>query len=139
MHFFLDIDPPTRTAQQKGESIQGGRIIHYVKKEVRAAEMTLREALREFRPPAPLDGPIALYVEWRFPTGKSHKDGEWRVTRPDTDNLQKLLKDCMTKEGFWVDDSRVCMEVVKKQWSAIPGIYIEISRIGVDDDDEGNP
>jgi hypothetical protein len=31
------------------------------------------------------------------------------------------------------------MEIVKKQWSAIPGIYIEISRIGVEDDDEGNP
>ena len=29
------------------------------------------------------------------------------VTKPDTDNLQKLLKDCMTKCGFWKDDAQV--------------------------------
>jgi Holliday junction resolvase RusA-like endonuclease len=126
MQFFLDIIPPTRTAQQKGESIQGGRIVHYVKKEVREAEDTLRTALRPHRPPMPLDGPLMLICDWQFPAGKSHKDGEWRITRPDTDNLQKLLKDCLTKEGFWIDDSRVCYDVCKKSWSDAPGILVTI-------------
>lgn len=131
MAFTLLIDPPTRTAQQKGESVRGGRIIHYVKREVQEAEDTLRLALRPYRPPVPYDGPIKLTCSWCFDKGKSHKDGEWRTTRPDTDNLQKLLKDCMTKEGFWVDDSRVCYEICKKMWTTKPGLAIVIEPMEV--------
>lgn len=129
MQFFLDIDPPTATAQEQKTTVRGGVPRKYDPKSVKDAKMLLRETLRPFKPPIPLDGPLSLYVEWRFPTGKSHHDGEWKITRPDTDNLQKGLKDCMTREGFWVDDSRVCAEIVKKTWSAMPGIYVEIDRL----------
>ena len=62
--------------------------------------------------------------------GKSHKNGEWRVSRPDTDNLQKLLKDCMTRVGFWKDDAQVCREEVTKRWSRLrPGILIKVVNI----------
>ena len=57
----------------------------------------------------------------------SHKEGTYRVTRPDTDNLQKLLKDTMTQVGFWKDDAQVCKETVTKRWSREqPGIYIKV-------------
>ena len=49
------------------------------------------------------------------------------MTRPDTDNLQKLLKDCMTRTGFWRDDAQVCREDVTKRWSREkPGIRIRV-------------
>ena len=64
---------------------------------------------------------------WCFPKGR-HRDGEYRVTRPDTDNLQKLLKDCMTQAGFWKDDAQVASELCEKFWAETPGIYIRISR-----------
>ena len=58
-----------------------------------------------------------------------HKDGEPMANKPDTDNLQKLLKDCMTKVGFWKDDALVCREIVEKFWADIPGIYIRIKEM----------
>lgn len=97
MQFWLDITPPTRTAQQKGESIQGGRIVHYVKKEVRAAETTIREALLEFRPPAPFDGPISLYVEWRFLREQRSKKFTGRVPTP---KKGEILKRQLQTDGY---------------------------------------
>ena len=47
----------------------------------------------------------------------------------EPDNLQKLLKDCMTRVGFWEDDALVASEIVEKFWSQIPGIYIRIDEL----------
>lgn len=48
---------------------------------------------------------------------------------PYMDNLQKLLKDCMTTVGFWKDDAQVTCEIIEKFWADIPGIYIEVEEI----------
>ena len=58
-----------------------------------------------------------------------HKDGEYRTQKPDTDNLQKLLKDCMTRCGFWKDDALVASETAEKLWAEAPGIYIRIEEL----------
>ena len=47
-----------------------------------------------------------MVTKWCFPKGK-HSDGEYKATKPDTDNLQKMLKDVMTEVGFWKDDALV--------------------------------
>lgn len=130
MRFFLEIDPPTATSQENQTAFVNGRLMHYKSKRAKATFAILTDALRPFVPPEPMDGPIRLICEWRFPMGKSHVDREWRITRPDTDNLQKALKDVMTRLGFWVDDSRVCCELVSKTWSAAPGIEITVEQIG---------
>ena len=55
---------------------------------------------------------------------------EYRVSRPDTDNLQKLLKDCMTKTGFWKDDSQVVIEQCTKiNTHEKAGIIITVEEI----------
>ncbi len=58
------------------------------------------------------------------------RTGDWRTSKPDTDNLQKLLKDVMTSLGFWKDDALVCSEICEKFWAATPGIYIHIEELG---------
>ncbi|MBE6902906.1 MAG: RusA family crossover junction endodeoxyribonuclease, partial [Ruminococcaceae bacterium] len=50
----------------------------------------------------------------------------YKLTKPDTDNLNKLLKDCMTKLGFWKDDALVASEIIEKFYGEIPGVYIRI-------------
>jgi len=58
------------------------------------------------------------------------KNSDLKVTDPTGKKAgQTLLKDCMTDVGFWVDDARVCREVVEKFWSDIPGIYVCIGEL----------
>ena len=131
MEFFLDIEPPTVTAQEHKVRVVHGKPMFYDTAKLKAARSTFENLLRQHIPQVPLDGPVALIVEWRFAT-KSHKEGAYRVTRPDTDNLQKLLKDCMTHVGFWNDDAQVCREEVTKRWSRqSPGIAIKV--VSIDD------
>ena len=132
MHFFIEMNPPTATAQEKKVTVVGGKPRYYDPVPVKEARKKLTGKLIFHRPDTPLTGPVALTTLWLFPKGKSHKNGEWRSTKPDTDNLQKLLKDCMTKCGFWKDDAQVVRETVEKRWSDEPaGIYIEIEELEV--------
>lgn len=130
MKFFIEMIPPTATAQEKQVRIIHGKPIFYEPAKLKKAKLLLTEKLILHRPDEPLTGPLALHVIWLFPKGKSHKHGEWRVTRPDTDNLEKMLKDCMTRCGYWKDDAQVVKETAEKRWSDEPtGISIEIHKM----------
>lgn len=130
MDFFLEMRPPTATAQEKKVSVVNGRPVFYDPAPVKEARRKLIAGLMAHRPDAPITGPVALNTLWLFPRGRRHRNGEWRVTKPDTDNLQKLLKDCMTRCGFWEDDAQVVRETVEKRWADEPtGIYIEITEL----------
>lgn len=130
MQFFLNINPPTATAQMKQVQVVGGKPMFYDPPKVKEARNSLSALLSHHRPSCPLEGPVSLRVLWLFPKGKSHRNGEWRITKPDTDNLQKMLKDCMTRVGFWKDDAQVVREIVEKRWSDDPaGIYIELEEL----------
>ena len=138
MKFKLKMIPPTATAQQKGECIRGGYIHHYKKHNVAAAEAILRDALLPYVPEKPItDKAISLDVIWMFPypkSAKKHTPGweRWKITRPDTDNLNKLLKDVMTDMGFWKDDALISAERIRKLYTDEPGIEIEITEMEMD-------
>lgn len=130
MKLFLLMEPPTVTAQQAKVAVVGNRPMFYKPEKVKAARQMLIRHLRPFKPDTPYEGAIELHVVWLFPKGKSHKHNEWRITKPDTDNLQKMLKDCMTDVGFWKDDAQVVKETVEKRWSDEPtGISIEMDKL----------
>lgn len=107
----------------------GRKPVFYEKANVKAARFQLAQAMLPYRPKQPLEGAIELSVEWHFPCGKHHPDGAYRTTRPDTDNLQKLLKDVMTDLGFWKDDAQVCRDLCTKLWSSKPGVLICVSKL----------
>ena len=94
MEFTLDITPPTVTAQEHKIRIVHGRPMFYDTQKLKAARAAFESLLIQHRPAITLEGPVALNVDWHFAT-KTHKEGTYRVTRPDTDNLQKLPKDCI--------------------------------------------
>ena len=124
--FRLDFDPPTVTAQEQKVQVVNGKPKIYFPKNLRAARDLYINSLKKHSPKEPLEGPIKLIVGWEFQSTKSHPSGSWRTTKPDTDNLQKLLRDCMTFTGFWIDDSQVVLEIVGKRWSDNPGICIKV-------------
>ena len=126
MELFLDLQPPTVTAQEHKVRVVHGKPMFYDTARLKTARGIFVSLLRKYRPEEPMEGPVALTVDWRFLT-KTHAEGAWRITRPDTDNLQKLLKDCMTASGFWHDDAQVCREEVTKRWTrGKPGIRIRV-------------
>ena len=133
-HFFLPMIPPTVTAQEHKITVRNGKPIFYDPPEVKQAREKLISHLARFAPEKPFNCGVRLAVKWCFPKG-SHKDGEYRTTKPDTDNLQKLLKDCMTTCGFWTDDCLVASEICEKFWADIPGIFISIEPLEVHNED----
>ena len=138
MTIYLDIDPPRATAQQKGERVGAdGRIHHYTKHKVQAARNLMGYELMRQAPEEPLTGPLYLSAVWVFTRScKPKAHPEWKTTRPDTDNLIKLLKDVMTDCGYWRDDAQVCHETCVKQWESVEkprGIYIEVGRLEEDE------
>ena len=117
-------DPPKTTAQQKKVAIVNGRPRMYAPKRLKMARSYLVGNLRHLRPKSPLKGVLGLHVRWCFKNPKGKKGERYKITRPDTDNLQKLLKDCMTECGFWEDDAQVAFEVAEKLYSDEPRLEI---------------
>jgi Holliday junction resolvase RusA-like endonuclease len=127
--FFMPIIPPTTTHQQKQVMVRNGKPVFYEPSDLKAARAKLMAHLGQHAPDTKYTGAVRLMTKWCFPITGNHKNGQYKHTRPDTDNLQKLLKDCMSDCGFWKDDALVVSEIVEKFWAEVPGIYIRIEAI----------
>jgi len=130
-HFFMAFVPPTATKQEKQVTVgHDGKPRFHPSPAWCAAEADLRAHLERFAPSEPIRGAVVLDVVWAFPLA-GHADGEPYVKRPDTDNLQKGLKDVMTSLGWWRDDAIVFSEHVTKVYNRIPGIRIDIEEVEI--------
>lgn len=128
IEFFLAMNPPTVTHQEHKVAVINGKPVFYDPPEVKAAKDKLLAHLIRYKPQRRIEAGCRLIVKWCFPKGR-HQNGEYRTTRPDTDNLQKMLKDCMTVCGFWKDDALVASEICEKFWAEPSGIYIRIEEL----------
>lgn len=127
MQFFMVMNPPTATAQEKKISMKNDRVFVYEDDRAKAARQKLLAYLESNAPDAPMRGPLRLLCVWQWSTEKITDAGTYRISKPDTDNLQKMLKDCMTKCGFWFDDAQVADERCIKKWAPCgeyPGIFV---------------
>lgn len=78
------------------------------------------------------DKPLSLTVKFLMPIPKAKQSGKNKIeegashiSKPDTDNLIKAVKDCMSGI-FYKDDRQVCHEVTNKVYSYKPGIEIRL-------------
>ena len=128
--FFIPLkDPPTVTHQEKQVTVRNGKPVFYEPPELKAARALLTAHLAKFRPSEPMTCGVRLTTKWLYPDRSGrHRDGEYKTTKPDTDNTIKLFKDCMTAAGFWKDDAQVASEHTEKFWvtTSPPGIYVKI-------------
>jgi Holliday junction resolvase RusA-like endonuclease len=132
---------PIRTTEQQhrfGGIGKGGKAIVYRDARLQSAKDILLTKLAIRRPPVPLDGPVYLEVVWVFgTTNKQKREQIWKTTRPDTDNMLKLLKDCMTEAGYWHDDAQVVLERTMKAWGT-PEEACTVIKVGsIDPPSEG--
>lgn len=129
--FFAELpEIPRTTHQQRGVKIVHGRPMFYTKDKVQEVKDLYTLLLRTHRPEQPLAGALRLVVKFYYPVRKPHKDGEPKTTRPDTDNMIKLLKDVATACGYWIDDAQIADERVVKAYSNPSGIWFEVEQIG---------
>ena len=132
MTFYLDLENnPTGTAQQTGQMVRGGKIHHFVKKNVRNQkaiyEKKILEALDD--EPPHFTGPVAVKIHFYYAIKQKKLWGQWKTSRPDVDNSVKSLLDVMTHLDFWEDDSLICRLDISKTYSEHPGIHIEVWRL----------
>lgn len=128
IEFFMPMKTPTTTFQAKKVTVKNGKPIVYNSEEVKKVKSLLLGHLSKHIPDKPLKGSVHLRVVWGYPIKGNHHDGELKTSKPDIDNIQKLLMDCMTELGFWKDDSQVCILEAVKVWARIPGIAIWINQ-----------
>lgn len=130
IEFFLPMKKiPTTTHQQKKIAVKNGKPQVYEPERLKVAREKFLSLLAQHVPPNMYTEAVRLTVKWCFPRIKKSYNGQYKTTKPDTDNLQKLLKDCMTKLGYWKDDALVASEIVEKFWADTVGIYIRIEEL----------
>lgn len=129
LQFFMPMVPPTTTFQDKELAVRRGKPVIFDSSELIAVKAKLQGHLSKYIPEKPVTGPIRILIKWCYPATEKHPAGTWKTTKPDTDNLQKALLDCMTRLGFWKDDAQVCSQIVEKFWSDVPGVFVFITQL----------
>jgi Holliday junction resolvase RusA-like endonuclease len=132
--FFAPCVPPTTTAQQKGAFICGNSVRFFKKKKTQQAENTLIDLFKGHAPKQPHEGALKVCIAIYFPFRKVEKkcdliDGiACHTSRPDFDNLSKMLCDVLTTLCFWNDDGQISNGTIIKRRAKHTGIEITIER-----------
>lgn len=97
-----------------------------------ALKLTCSAAMRG-RPP--LSGPIMLDVQATYPWPKSmtarkrqQPGSQWRTSRPDLDNVGKIIADALNAVA-WLDDSQICCTTLRKLYGDMPGLTVRFGEI----------
>ena len=129
IEFFMPMIPPSVTHQEKKVMVVKGKPVFYEPDALKTARGKLIGHLVHHVPERKITRPIRLVVKWCFPIRQTKCDGQYKDTKPDLDNAQKLLQDCMTYVGFWKDDAQIASLICEKFWAKIPGIYIRVEEL----------
>lgn len=151
IEFFI---PGKPAGEPRGRAFVRGRHAAIYKKDTSASGQWRGQVI-EFAerhcPPEPLEGPVGVDIVFWMPRTKgvpSCLKGMvtpklWRAggiyphaSKPDRDNLDKLVLDTLTQIGFWKDDSIVCEGQISKLYVGAhtrPGAYVRIRQVPVID------
>lgn len=117
--FFHECNPPRSTAQQRQFFKRGSALTPAAKK----AKATWLAIVEQYKPAKPLRGAVkvSITVTWHRKRGLEPK-----TTRPDLDNVAKLLLDAMTRAEYWKDDSQVYDLRLTKFNGPLPGVAVVV-------------
>lgn len=115
---FLRVNPAAlSTAQQKGVDFKRKRV--FTKPQVRMSHQLIAAALGGIpsHELVKMSGPVHLRMYFVYPLGSKPKRyaGEPKVTRPDLDNLGKVVIDAIAQDGrFFADDAQIYRLTLEK-------------------------
>ncbi|MDQ3233670.1 MAG: RusA family crossover junction endodeoxyribonuclease [Pseudobdellovibrionaceae bacterium] len=124
LHFTIPLEPE---GKKEARRLRGGHV--FKAPETRAAMKAVADCVRRQYKGKPLDCPVMLRIfAWRT-RPKSKARDVYAATKPDCDNIQKLIGDAL--EGIlWVNDSRIVDARCVKRYAppGVPGrIEIEVT------------
>jgi len=138
--FFVNCIPPKSTHQAGLRIIRkkdGTQFIgKFASSKSKHAQDDLTTLFAPYRPLIPIEGALAIRIEWFYPFRKSESKKNITKglipcdTRPDCDNLIKGVCDVLTRLGFWRDDAQIAQIIFRKFWAIKPGIEVKIGTIG---------
>lgn len=139
LSFFIPCNPPKSTAQASMRIMKrsdGSQFVgKFANSKGKKTQDELMILLAQHRPEKAFDGAVKLSVSWRYawrasePKKNKVNGFKYCDTRPDCSNLVKMFEDCMTRLGYWKDDSQVAILYFEKMWDYRPGIRVEISEL----------
>ena len=136
---FIPCDPPRATAQGSSRILRrrdGTQFIgRFATSRATKAKKSLLDWLTPHKPSVPFAGilRVSLLIEWPWlkSDSKATRNRVWIPvgTRPDCDNLAKMLCDALTDAGYWRDDGQIAHLTIIKQRGTEPGITVEIEEM----------
>lgn len=136
IYFFIQGDPPTCTAQER--RIVWSKKMTYLPQAVKEAKAHYYAAAIPYAPAEPFDDAVELELHFHF-YQKNGKVGKCKTTKPDCDNLAKLLTDSLAEAGFFVNDSRIARLTVTKDFVEQENAGVEVLMKRLNEDKEDIP
>lgn len=133
VRFHMPCIPPTTSHHHKKVARVAGFARLVDRDELVAAKGLLEELLIPHQLPHPVEGPVALTVEYTWPWLSSHgkrirTHGRIpHISKPDLTNVTKTIEDRLVRLRFIEDDRKVADLHVRKWWGERPGIEIAIA------------
>ena len=131
------------TPKPKGRprfSMRGGFARAYTPAATEHAEHDVAVLAAQHAPPMPHTGPVVIDLEFVLPVPSSWSKrkqaaalaGHVRpISKPDRDNLEKLVLDALTRSGrWWRDDSQIVDGRSRKIYGATPCTRVVVELVG---------
>ncbi len=121
----IEMKIPGSTKQQR--KISGKK--SYPTMGLRVARATWQAALEPHAPEKPLAGAVAMEIVLNY-HNPSKKRTFYKTTRPDLDNLAKIIIDALVTTGYMMNDAQVVeLKLAKYYTSTAERVTIEIEEL----------
>lgn len=128
---------PTSTSQEKGINWAKRRV--FTKPEIvtqkRTYQLAIIKAMREagIQSLNPFEGPVRLKLAWCYGTRVKKQISTHKDTKPDLDNMAKILIDVLADIGFFkVGDQQITELHLYKCWQKKPSVHIELESLAIE-------
>ena len=70
----------------------------------------------------------AVYLVPKSWTQKRKREARWKTSKPDCDNLAKIVKDALNKIAYR-DDAQIVELIIQKQYGPIAGLTVSVEAL----------
>ena len=95
---------------------------------IHAYKKSIEDEARALKQPR-IEGAVRLECVFSFKATRKTAQ-QFKISKPDLDNLQKAVMDALTSAGVWIDDAQVCVSVGSKVLGLIDATSISVLGIG---------